>query len=72
MNLDGRGIPGVSVVTNEFADAVEVQSKALGFEPAIVYVPHPIQNRTPAELARIADEAVAPILLSLQAKTPDS
>ena len=67
MNLDGRGIPGVSVVTTEFADAVEVQSKALGFEPAVVYVPHPIQNRTAEELARIADEAVAPVLKLLQA-----
>ena len=68
MNLDGRGIPGVSVVTTEFADAVEVQSKALGFDPAIVYVPHPIQNRTPGELAQIADEAIAPVLRLLQSQ----
>ena len=67
MNLDGRGIPGVSIVTTEFSDAVEVQSTALGFEPAIVYVPHPIQNRTAEELARIADEAIAPALKLLQA-----
>ena len=67
MNFDGRGIPGVSVVTTEFADAVEVQAKALGFDPAVVYVPHPIQNRTPQELARIADDAVAPVLKLLQA-----
>jgi hypothetical protein len=67
MNLDGRGIPGVSIVTTEFRDAVDVQSKALGFEPAVVYVPHPIQNRTPDELARIADEALAPVLKLLQA-----
>jgi hypothetical protein len=68
MNLDGRGMPGVSVVTEEFADAVEVQSKALGFEPGIVYVPHPIQNRTAEELARIADEAIGPALKLLQAQ----
>ena len=68
MNLDGRGIPGVSVVTTEFADAVEVQAKALGFEPAIVYVPHPIQNRTPRELAQIADDAIAPVLRLLQSQ----
>ena len=36
MNLDGRGIPGVSIVTTEFSDAVDVQSKALGFDPAVV------------------------------------
>jgi hypothetical protein len=68
MNLDGRGIPGVSVVTTEFADAVEVQAKALGFDPAIVYVPHPIQNRTPRELAQIADDAIAPVLRLLQSQ----
>ena len=67
MNFDGRGIPGVSVVTTGFTDAVEVQSKALGFEPAIVYVPHPIQNRTADELKKIADDAVGPALRLLSA-----
>ena len=67
MNLDGRGIPGVSIVTTEFADAVAVQSQALGFDPAVVYVPHPIQNRTKEELARIADDAVGPALALLKA-----
>lgn len=66
MNLDGRGIPGVSIVTTEFADAVGVQSKALGFDPAIVYVPHPIQNRTREELAALADAAIEPVLKLLQ------
>jgi hypothetical protein len=67
MNFDGRGIPGVSVVTTGFTDAVELQSKALGFEPAIVYVPHPIQNRTADELKRIADDAIEPALRMLTA-----
>jgi hypothetical protein len=67
MNFDGRGIPGVSVVTTGFTDAVEVQSKALGFEPAIVYVPHPIQNRTAEELKKIADDAIGPALRLLTA-----
>jgi hypothetical protein len=68
MNLDGRGIPGVSVVTREFADAVEVQAKALGFEPAVVYVAHPIQNRTADELKALADEAIAPVLKLLTSR----
>jgi hypothetical protein len=68
MNLDGRGIPGVSIVTREFADAVDIQATALGFDPAIVYVPHPIQNRTKEELAGIADEAIGPALKLLQAQ----
>ena len=65
MNFDSRGIPGVSVVTTGFTDAVETQSKALGFEPAILYVPHPIQNRTAEELKRIADDAAEQALKML-------
>ena len=66
MNFDSRGIPGVSVVTTGFTDAVETQSKALGFDPAILYVPHPIQNRTADELKKIADDAIEPALKLLR------
>ena len=66
MNFDTNGLPGVSVVTQAFNDAVEKQSKALGFEPAVVFVPHPIQNRTAAELSKIADDVVEPVLALLQ------
>ncbi len=65
MNFDSRGIPGISVVTTGFTDAVAVQSKALGFEPAILYVPHPIQNRTADELNQIADDAAGKALKML-------
>jgi len=67
MNFDGRGIPGISVVTTGFIDAVESQSKALGFDPAVLFVPHPIQNRTPEELNKIADDAIEPALRMLTA-----
>ena len=67
MNFDERGIPGVSVVTTGFTDAVEVQSKAIGFEPAVIFTPHPIQNRTADELKKIADDVVAPVLKLLTA-----
>ncbi|MBL8376517.1 MAG: hypothetical protein JNM79_01455 [Burkholderiales bacterium] len=40
--------------------------KALGFAAGLVWVPHPIQNRTPAELAAIADTAVEQILAMIQ------
>ena len=67
MNFDSRGIPGISVVTTGFTDAVEAQSKALGFEPAILYVPHPIQNRTAEEMKKIADDAAERALRMLAA-----
>jgi hypothetical protein len=68
MNFDSRGIPGISVVTTGFTDAVETQSKALGFEPAVVFVPHPIQNRTADELNKIADDIIEPALRLLTSK----
>ena len=68
MNLDSRGVAGVSVVTEGFTDAVSSQSKALGFEPAIVFGPHPIQNRTAAELDQLADDAVESALKLLTSK----
>jgi hypothetical protein len=67
MNFDSRGIPGVSVVTMGFTDAVTVQSTAIGFEPAVVFTPHPIQNRTADELKKIADDVIEPVLKLLQA-----
>jgi hypothetical protein len=46
---------------------VEIQSKALGFEPAVIFVPHPIQNRTAAELDKIADDVIEPAIRLLTA-----
>jgi len=65
MTFDQRGLPGVSIVTTEFRDAIAVQSRALGFEPAVVYVPHPVQNRTAEELAAVADAVIEPALARL-------
>ena len=66
MTFDQRGLPGVSIVTTEFRDAVSVQSRALGFEPAVVYTPHPIQNRSADELKKIADDVIERALKLLQ------
>jgi hypothetical protein len=53
-------------VTTGFIDGVAAQSDSLGFEPAVVYVPHPIQNRTKAEIEAIADEAFAKVMALLR------
>ena len=50
------------MATVEFEPAAAAQSKAIGFSPALHFVPHPIQNRTPEELAALADAAVPKIL----------
>jgi len=53
-------------VTTGFTDGVAAQSDSLGFEPAVVYVPHPIQNRTKAEIEAIADDAFAKVMALLK------
>jgi len=60
--LDKRGIAGCVVLSKEFEPAAAAQSKALGFVPALVWVPHPIQNRTSDELKIIAEESVQSIV----------
>ena len=44
-------------MTTEFKDAAAAQAKALGFNPGIYWMPHPIQNRTAEELEKMAVEA---------------
>ena len=61
-DLESRQIPGVGVASSEFIDAAAAQSRTLGFDPAMVFVPHPIQNRTDAEMRTLADEALGEIL----------
>ena len=65
LDLDERGIPGVMIATTAFREAAAAQSQSLGYEPAIVWVPHPIQNRTDEELLAIADEAMTEIVAKL-------
>lgn len=55
------------VATEAFREAAGAQSSSIGFEPAVVWVPHPIQNRSRDELKAIAANALAPILGTLSA-----
>lgn len=64
-DLEARGIPGAFVASSEFVDAAITQSRALGFDPARVFVAHPIQDRTDAELEALADAAIDEILAAL-------
>ena len=65
VDLDRRGLPGVSVLTEEFREAFSTQCSAIGFEGASLYVPHPMQNRTTAELHRFAEEAFDPVIAAI-------
>jgi hypothetical protein len=68
-NLEGRGIPGVGVATTEFVPAAAAQSKSLGFDAAMVFVAHPIQDRSDAELRELAESALERILHAIGGST---
>ena len=64
-DLEARGVPGVFVATTEFVDGAEQQARALGADTAAVYVEHPIQDRTDAEMVEIADRTFDALLRQL-------
>ncbi len=63
--LEGLGIPSVFVASTEFYDAAQAQACALGFDPAGVFVQHPIQDRTDQEIRVLAEGAVDDIVRAL-------
>ena len=60
--MENRGIPGVFVASSEFKQAAAAQSKALGFDAPVLFVQHPIQDRTDSEMQALADEALESLL----------
>ncbi len=62
MDLDRRGIPGGFIASAEFVEAAASQAKSLGFDPSKVFVGHPIQDRTNAEMEKMAEEAFDQVL----------
>jgi hypothetical protein len=65
VDLEARGVPSVFVATVEFTDGAVAQARALGADPAAVYVEHPIQDRTDEEMTAIAERAIDAILANL-------
>ncbi len=61
-DLESNGIPTVGVATTEFIEAAAVQAKSLGTDPAYVFIPHPVQDRTDAELRALAEAHAERIL----------
>ncbi len=67
VNLEGLGVPGVFIASTEFIEAADAQAKSQGADPARVFVPHPIQDRTDDELRALADAAVDDIIAAITA-----
>lgn len=53
------------MATTEFIDAAAMQAKSLGVDPAYVFIPHPVQDRTDEELQQLADDHLEAILALL-------
>ena len=61
-----QGLPAVSIASSEFAQAAEVQRRALGMKDArYVLVDHPIQNATDDEMRDKARAALEPVIRAL-------
>jgi hypothetical protein len=58
------------VLTEEFRQAFEQQKSAIGLDAASVYVPHPMQNKTTAELHSLAEKAVDQIIEAICNASP--
>jgi len=66
LKLEADGIPSLPVATTVFMMAARAQAAALGrpdFDA--VYVPHPIQDQTKAEIEAKADEAIKELVARL-------
>jgi len=62
-DLELRGVPSLFIASSEFIDAASAQAEALGFpDIARVFVGHPIQDRTDAELRALAELSFPEIL----------
>ncbi len=66
VRLEEKRIPSVPLATDEFRTAARVQASRLG-RPDLeaVFVPHPIQDRTPAEIEERADAVIEEVTARL-------
>ena len=55
----------VFLASEAFADAARVQGDALGFPAPFVLVPHPVQDRTDAELRATAEQVYPAVVAAL-------
>jgi len=69
-DLERRGVVGVFLASEAFAEAARVQGTALGFPAPCVLVPHPVQDRTDAELRAVAEQSHPAVLAAVTAPGP--
>ena len=62
VDLEDRGVAGVLVASDRFAQAADAQGEALGMHPRRVLTSHPIQDRTDEEMQALAEASFPEIL----------
>lgn len=66
VHLERRGVPSVGIATTPFADEAVEQARLLGMPGCrMLYIPHPVQLLTAAELDGRADAIFAAVLAAL-------
>ncbi|OGA02514.1 MAG: hypothetical protein A3I00_04990 [Betaproteobacteria bacterium RIFCSPLOWO2_02_FULL_64_12] len=68
-DLEDRGVVSVGVASTEFIAAAAAQNASIGYDPAVVFVPHPIQDRTDQEMRALAEQAFDGILSAVSERT---
>jgi len=69
-DLERRGVVGVFLASEAFAEAARAQGAALGFPAPHVLVPHPVQDRTDAELREVAERVHPAVVAAVTAAPP--
>ncbi|MCW2667963.1 MAG: selenoprotein [Frankiales bacterium] len=64
-DLERRGVVGMFLASEVFAEAAQAQSTALGFPAAYVLVPHPVQDRTDEEMRAYAEQVLPAVLAAV-------
>ena len=66
VHLERRGIPAVGIATTPFADEAVEQARLLAMPSCrMLYLPHPVQLLTDAELADRADSIFPAVVAAL-------
>lgn len=66
VELERRGVATAAVATEPFVDEALEQARLLGMpDYRMIFVPHPVQLLTPAELRALADQAFEEIVVRL-------
>ena len=68
VHLERRGVPSVGIATEPFADEAVEQARLLAMQGCrMLYIPHPVQLLTDAELDGRADAIFPAVLAALTA-----